>query len=217
MRTRNLSPTPSSRPRAALRVALLVILVMSTALALLGQPRLIAGVRTSGLSPEWLLVAPGLFVLFVLVTGADLALLARRRGFVSGRSLLQVGFALAFLAMLTPQAFFEYRTRKASPLTSDALLESLVQSRDARVRALVMEAAGGRAPGVGMGRLLKQGLRDADPLVRDTALRAVERLQEAPLEGSDRVQDAMRIISGWQPEPASHSVPARPEESPKVP
>lgn len=196
---------PSARPRGALRVALLVVLVLAAALSLLGQPRIIAAVRQGALPPEWLLVAPGLFVVFVVVSVVDVVLLARRRGFMSGRSLLQVAFSLAFLAMLTPQAYFEYRARKAPPVTSPRLLEELAQSRDARVRALVMEVAGARVSEAGTAALLTRGLDDVDPLVREAAVRAVAHATGTPLEGEDRLEAARRLVEAWRAKEAAEA------------
>lgn len=194
---------PSARHRSALRVALLVVLVLAAALSLLGQPRLIAAVRGGELSPEWLLVAPGVFVVFVVVSAVDAVLLARRRGFMSGRALLQVGFALAFLAMLTPQAFLEYRARKAPPITSPQLLEELLVSRDARVRALVVEVAGYRVDEPEAVALLARGLDDPDPLVREATVRAVAHGAGTRLEGGDRLEQARRIVEGWRAKEAA--------------
>ena len=194
---------PTARTRSALRVALLLVLVVAAALSLLGQPRIIAAVRAGELPAEALLIAPAVFLVFVLVTAVDAALLARRRGFMSGRALLQVGFALAFLAMLTPQAFLEYRARKAPPVTSPALVVQLLDSRDARVRALVVEVAGHRIPEPAMAEILARGLDDADPLVREAAIRAVAHAAEVELEGDERLLQARGLVQRWRAKDAA--------------
>lgn len=181
-----------------MRVVLLVALVCAAAFALLGQPHLVAEVRAGKWVPESLLIAPSLFSLFVLVALADTVMLARKRGFLSGRSLLQVGFALAVLAMLTPSAFFEYRARKMPQVNPAELLEQLIQSRDARVRALVMEVAGFRHPEARMQDFLARGLEDSDPLVQEAAVRAIAIAAATPLEKPDRVEKAREVVQGWR-------------------
>lgn len=189
---------PSARPRSAVRVVLLLVLVCAAAFALLGQPHLVTQVREGRWLPEALFVAPALFSLFVLVTLADTLILARKRKFLSGRSLLQVGFALAVLAMLTPSAFFEYRARKAPQVNPTELLIQLAENRDARVRALVMEVAGYRLPDAQMQDLLGKGLEDADPLVQEAAVRAISATLATPLENRDRFEKARETVRKWR-------------------
>ena len=177
-----------------MRVVLLLVLVCAAAFALLGQPHLVSQVRAGSWLPETLFIAPALFSLFVLVTLADTLILARKRGFLSGRSLLQVGFALAVLAMLTPSAFFEYRARKTPQVNPSELLQQLVENRDARVRALVMEVAGYRLPDAEMQDLLEKGLEDADPLVQEAAVRAISAASATPLEKGDRFEKAREVL-----------------------
>lgn len=173
-----------------MRVVLLVALVLAAAYALLGQPRLVGAVRAGQWEPEWLLLAPFLFLVFTLLAVVDAVRGARRRGFVSGRSLLQVGFALAVLAMLTPSTWYEYQSRKAPPGASEAMMEALSRSRDARVRALVVELAGTRLRSPQMRRLVEKGLDDADPMVRDSALRTLAEAEGISLEGEDGLEQA---------------------------
>jgi hypothetical protein len=175
-------------------VALLLFLVPSPAIAQQGQPRVFAAVRGGELPAEGLLVAPLLFTLFVIITAIDAAFLARARGYLSGRALLQVLLALAFVAFLVPQAYDEYRARKAPPSASPAMMSELVRSRDARVRSVVMELAGFRGPPQEVSDLLARGLRDSDPMVRSAALNAVSRLSGEPLEDPERAQ---AILRGW--------------------
>lgn len=176
-------------------MALLIALLLSAALALLGQPRIVAAVRHHEVPAEWLLLAPGLFLLFVLITAVDAALVARRRGFMSGRVLFQVLVALAFVSFLAPQAYGEYRARKAPPTTSVELLEQLSRHGDARVRAVVVDLAGYRTEQREPALVLLRGLDDKDPKVREAALLAFQRRWggTAPVGP----EEAREIIQGW--------------------
>lgn len=181
--------------RGALRVALLVALILSAAFALLGQPQLVSLVRAGDIRPEWLLVAPVLFFVFVVLTGVDALFVARRRGFLNGRALFQVLIALGFVAFLAPQAYAEYRARKAPPTTSIELLEQLSRHKDARVRAVVIDLAGYRAEQRDLARLLLRAFDDNDPKVREAALQAFQRRYgaSAPVER----EEAREIVQRW--------------------
>lgn len=181
--------------RGALRIALLVALLLSAAFALLGQPQIVAAVRGHQLPAEWLLLAPVLFLLFVVMTLVDAVVVARRRGFMSGRALFQVLIALGFVAFLVPQAYGEYRARKAPPTMSVALLEQLSRHGDARVRSVVIDLAAYRSEQQELAPLMLRAFDDKDPMVRDAALQAFQRRYgaSAPVER----EQARRIVEGW--------------------
>jgi hypothetical protein len=183
--------------RSVVRVSLLVLLVASAAAALLLQPRIIVAVRSGGLTPEWLLVTPGIFSLVVFASAVETALGARRRGYLSGRALLQLGFVVAFVAFLLPRAWSEYRARKAPPVASAQLLESLAKSRDARVRAVVMDLAGFRGQTGDVAEVLERGLNDRDPMVRATARGSVSRRANELLEEADH-ERALELARSWR-------------------
>jgi hypothetical protein len=185
--------------RSAVRVALLVLLVLSAGAALLLQPRIIVAVRDGSLTAEWLLVAPGVFSLVVIASAIDTAMLARRRGYASGRALLQLGFVVAFVAFLLPQAWSEYRARKAPPPTSVELLDKLSKSRDARVRAVVMDLAGFRGQASAVGSVLERGLDDKDPMVRAAARGSIERRAGEPLSDETDAR-AKELVREWAAE-----------------
>lgn len=186
--------------RSALRVALFIALILAAAFALVGQPQVVAAVRASELRPEWLLVAPVLFFIFVVLSGVDAVYLARSRGW-NGRVLFQVLLALGFVAFLAPQAYSEYRARKAPPTTSVQLLEQLSQHKDARVRAVVVDLAGYRANQRDLARLLLPALDDKDPKVREAALQALQRRYgaSAPLSRDEAREIAERWLSAPTP------------------
>ncbi|MFZ9886063.1 MAG: HEAT repeat domain-containing protein [Myxococcota bacterium] len=169
----------SSSGRGPLRALLLVSLLAAAAFALLGHPSIVASVRAGRLAPEWLSLGPVLYLCFVVVATIDAVHAAKRRGHWNGRSLLQVLLALGFVAFLVPQAYGEYRARKAPPTTSSRLVAELVRHRDARVRAMAIDLAGYRAPLDELREVLLPALADRDPMVRQAALEAFQRRYDA--------------------------------------
>jgi hypothetical protein len=182
--------------RAAFRVPLLIALVASAAAALLGQPRIVASVRAGALDAAWLVVAPAAFALVVVLSALEAWRTARVQGYFPGRSVLAVAAAAAFLGVLVPDTYAEYRTRRSAVLeTPPQHWQELVRSHDARVRALVMEAAG-YAPvsDAEAGPVLARGLDDPDPLVVRAALQGVRHRADVPLE---TLEEARTAVHSW--------------------
>ena len=192
------SAAPAAAGRAVLRIPLFGALIVSAGLALFAQPRVIALVRTEELDALWLVAAPVAFAIVVVIAALDAWRVARRRGYFRGPSVVMLAACVAFLGLLLPNTLAEYRARTSPPEDSVAHYEALVQSRDPRVRALVMEAAGFRpGPPQAVASLLLRGLDDADPLVTHAAVRAVEHRAGTPLEGADAAARARAIVQGW--------------------
>jgi hypothetical protein len=194
-------PTDGRRgpPPTPLRVTIFLALVLSAAVAFFVQPRVIAAVRAEELAAAWIVAAPAVFSLVVAIAALDAWRVARRRGYFRGPSLVAIAASVAFLGLLLPNTVSEYRARTTPPLDAAALHERLLQSRDPRVRALVMEVAGLK-PGSSdePAALLARGLVDPDPLVVRTAVAAVEHRAGVPLEGPDAVARAQEIVKTWQ-------------------
>lgn len=180
-----------------LRRALLVLLVLSAAAALLLQPRVIGAVRSESLDATWLVAAPAIFALVVVLAALDTWRTARRTGFFRGPSVLLIALCVAFLGLLLPSTFSEYRAR-TSPPAEPARMMALLKHKDPRVRALVMDAAGWR-PGApeDAAALLAVGLDDKDPLVADAALHAVAVRAGEPLTGAAGLTRARALVAGW--------------------
>jgi hypothetical protein len=189
------SPVTASTP---LRAVMLGALVVSAAAALFVQPRVVNAVRADSLSASWLWVAPALFSIVVVIAAVDAWRVARRRGYFRGPSVVALAACVAFLGLLLPNTFSEYRARTSPPADSAAYQEALLQSRDPRVRALVMELAGYRPGHDGeAAAILSAGLDDPDPLVVRAAVAAVAHRSAAPLEGPDAVAHARGIVKTW--------------------
>lgn len=192
------SATATTKARLWVRVPLLFALIAAAAAALFVQPRVIAAVRANELEAIAVAVAPAVFLVVVLLVAVDAWRVARRRGYFAGRNLLVLGACVAFLGMLLPGAFEEYRARTAAPIASTSHYEALLASKDARVRALVMEAAGYRpVPSSEVKDILARGLGDADPLVVEAALAAVEHRSGSLLEGPEAPARARAILESW--------------------
>lgn len=192
-------PTHQPEPdrRAAFRLPLLAALLVSAGAALLAQPRVVEAVRADRLDPTWLAAAPAVFALVVVLAALDAWRGARRRGHFRGPSVVAVAAAIAFLGLLVPGAFSEYRTR-TSPGDVVARDLALLGHRDPRVRALVMEVLAYRPVAAGQVKdALGRGLADPDPLVVEAAVHAVSHRAGVALEGPDAPARAAQIVASW--------------------
>lgn len=186
----------SDATRSRLAVAALLSLLVSAPIVLGGHPHIVSEVRDGNLDVGWLWAAPGALLLAVAVTLIEAIWRTVRRGYFSGRSLVQVGFALAFFGFVATGSWREYQVRQATPASAETLV-ALAKSRDARVRALVVEVAARRdGDGPRLWRLIRDGLDDADPIVRRAAFHAVEVRADVDIGDDDTVgQDRARAIA----------------------
>jgi hypothetical protein len=163
---------------------------------LLGQPSIVAAVRTNQLDLQWLLVIPGGFSIFVVLLVIYLIAASLKNGFFSGNSLLQIGAALALLSLVSTNTLSEYKARNSLGASGFSVLESLAKSRDARVRALVMEVCSHRdMPKPKLMDILKAGLDDPDPMVVSAAINAIEKKSEMVFAGPNASTNAMKWLS----------------------
>lgn len=192
-------PTHTRTPngRGAFRGPLLAALLGAAGAALLLQPKVVEAVRAERIDPAWLIAAPAVFALVVILAALDTWRSARRSGHFRGPSVVAIAAAIAFLGLLLPGAFSEYRTR-TSPEDAMARDLELLAHRDPRVRALVMEVLAYRpVPPEQVGEGLKRGLADPDPLVVDAAVHAVAHRAGVALEGADAAARAAQIVASW--------------------
>ncbi|MCC7070041.1 MAG: hypothetical protein IT383_01890 [Deltaproteobacteria bacterium] len=190
-------PAEPAASRSAFRLPLLGALLIAAGATLLVQPRVVEAVRAERVDPAWLAAAPVVFALVVVLAALDAWRGARARGHFRGPNVVAVAAAIAFLGLLLPDAFSEYRTR-TSPADAVARDLQLSQHRDPRVRALVMELLGYRpVPADQVAEGLARGLTDRDPLVVEAAVQAVAHRAGVPLEGPDGTARAQQIVAGW--------------------
>lgn len=172
---------PTVVERAAVRIPLLVALVLAAAASLVFRQPIVNAVRAGEWPPEVLLAAPAAFAIVVAIGAFDAWRVARRRGFFSGRSIVALCAAVAFFGLLLPDNIAEYRARTEPPSSSPAHYAALFASKDARIRALVMEVLGWRpVPAEEAVPLLRLGLVDRDPSVQLAAREAVSHRAGAP-------------------------------------
>jgi hypothetical protein len=190
---------PAGSMHSPLRIPILIALIASAVAAFVLQPRVIAAVRAEKLPAALLVAAPAAFALVVVFAALDAWRMAKRRGYFRGPTLLMLAACVAFLGLLLPSTFDEYRARTSPPTDSVAHYDALFLSRDPRVRALVMEAAGFRpGPPEPVAALVLKGLDDSDPLVVKAAVAAVEHRAGVTLEGADdAVSRARTIAQTW--------------------
>ncbi len=177
-----------------IRVIAVLALIFSAGY-LLGQPSIVAAVRTDELGIQWLLAIPGGFSLFVVLLVSYLIVISLKNGFFSGNSLLRIGAALALLSLVSTNTLSEYKARSSSQAPGFSVLQSLAKSRDARVRALVMEICSHRdGPKPELWTILKSGLRDPDPMVLSAAVEAVAKKSQLVFAGPDASTNAMNWL-----------------------
>jgi hypothetical protein len=165
----------------------LAALLVAGVLFVFVAPEVVAAARDGVLAPALVFLSPAAFGVALLLALLDGVLGFRGRGFLSVRSLLEVAALGLVMALVTRGAYREYRTRKAPPLTSLDTLEQLVRSKDAQVRALVVELAGHRErPAAGLLDVIERGLSDQDPRVRLAAEAALERRAGHEIDDEDR-------------------------------
>jgi hypothetical protein len=183
--------------RAALRIPLLVALVLAAGAALLFRQPIVNAVREGALPAEAVLAAPIAFALVVAIGAVDAWRTARRRGFFPGRMVVALAAAIAFVGLLLPDTFAEYRARTGPPAATPGHYAALLASKDARVRALVMEVVGYRPlSGEEAVPLLRKGLADPDPLVKAAARDAVAHRAGVP---SFTQEEAERTLASLHP------------------
>jgi hypothetical protein len=182
-------PKTLANERAALRgppvsLPLVLLLLLAVGAALFLQPLVVNWVRDEGGAAGFVLVAPALFTAVIVLFALDTWRTAARLGFFPGRRLLFLAFAAVLTGLLLPDTWLEFQVRTA-PAAAGGRDERLFRSKDARVRALVVEAAGRRADKAQAVPLLTRALDDRDPMVRAAAVAVIaERSGDATLDAA---------------------------------
>ncbi|MBL93317.1 MAG: hypothetical protein CMH56_16075 [Myxococcales bacterium] len=156
---------------------ILAMMVLSAVAVVFMRPILIRWVREEQMAPE-LLWAPAVvffisLLLYVWTRAANNTSGSQKSAWLP----FQVGFGLVILLLIIPGQLREYRARKTPETNTEMGMKSLLKSKDARIRALVLNAAvcSDVAPNQ-LHQIIQQGLQDADPLVQEAALKAVEKI-----------------------------------------
>jgi hypothetical protein len=143
---------------------ILYSLLLASAVVALGTRRF-PGV----LPPALGIIAPSLFLLFLVSFAAYRLVLVRVKKYPASKALFQIGAAALFLPLLLPAA----KSRYDAPVDD---LEVLLMNGNPRVRAVTAEVMGYRTDGVRYAPLLVKVLSDPDARVRDEAHRSLVRL-----------------------------------------
>ncbi len=166
--------------KALLAALLYLLLLASAALALWAR-------RFPEALPQQLeLMAPALFLVFVVVFALYRLKLVRARRYPAFKAFFQIGAAALFFTLLLPRAKNRYEGSVEG-------VEALLADSDARVRTLAAEVAGYRPDGARYGPLLVRALRDRDERVRDQAHRSLVRLNGSDLGGPNDE----KAMSAW--------------------
>ena len=192
--------TEKNSPRGSvLAKAILALVVLSAVAVVFLRPVLVRWVRNGELAPELLWAPAGIFFMSLVLyiwtrakTGEDGS---RKSAWLP----FQVGFGLVILLLIVPGQLREYRARKTPAPMTETGLNSLAQNQDARIRALVVSAAVcSEASPEQLHTIIKNGLRDSDPLVQEAALKAVEKLTGNRFDRSQSADEAVqRSLDGF--------------------
>ncbi len=164
-------------------------------LTLFGRPYLIQQIRDHALEPVYVFAIPALFLAVLL--GYLFINLVTKPAAHSRRFLLSILFGALVLSVVVPDALREFKTRSAPPAADLAFLEQMFDSKDARVRALVMLALGQEVEQHNFAHLVAKGLEDKDPFVQEAAkLQLTQRLGHAFSEGELGLKEAKNFVQG---------------------
>jgi len=143
---------------------ILYSLLLASAVVALGTRRF-----PGAMPPALGIIAPLLFLVFLVSFAAYRLVLVRARKYPASKALFQIGAAALFLPLLLPTA----KSRYDAPVDD---LEVLLTDDNPQVRAVTAEVIGYRADGVRYAPLLLKALKDPDAKVRDEAHHSLVRL-----------------------------------------
>jgi hypothetical protein len=163
---------------AQARVILHILLIATAAVALVGRPYVLDAVSKGVLEPYAVLIGPAAFAILLILFMLDAG--ARVFSKQPGKKKPRFGFAPVLLgmflvALLLPSSIHEYkeRTHAEDKKPRDYLLE-LANSKDLRVRTLVMSAASCQNEWTPeLVTILERGLNDKEAPVQKSAKNAI--------------------------------------------
>jgi hypothetical protein len=170
---------PQTTPKKSSIVGQIIMgmVLLSASAMLFLRPMLIRWVRRGEIAPEVLWLPAIIFFISMLLYCWTRVGLSHPQNRKVAWLPFQVGFGLVLLLLVIPGQLREYRTRKTPPPSTEIGMKTLFQSKDARIRALVLNAAvcSGTTPQQ-LHDMLRLGLDDTDPMVQETSVQAVERI-----------------------------------------
>jgi hypothetical protein len=163
-----------------LRIIVYVMLLLSTCVSLIWGETLWLAFR-AGTLPLWApLLAPAIFVAFMVVFFADRWIAVQRDHYPASRAMFQVGFAVLFFTLLLPPHALEMPEDRPIPASHAAHLEpSLVLLRhpDEAVRLAACDIVHGQVSAAVLASVTEGAHNDSVESVRDACLAALKRIK----------------------------------------
>lgn len=175
-----------------------IMFLASGATTLFARPAITEAVRQGRIDSLFVLLAPGLFAvfltLFVITTGLFQKRLQPRM------SLMAFFFGALLLAVIVPETMREYNTRLTSGVASSAFFQDMLRSKDARVRALLVMSASCTTNSTDeWSQIIQVGLSDRDPLVREAAKYALDNRNIHHIKNdNDSLNENRGIVNTWE-------------------
>jgi len=174
------------------RFVIYILFTFVAAATFIGRSLLLAQVRSGGVDPIWIW-AP--LVLLLLLLG----LLALDALWHKKSSLYPIVIGVFLISLLLPPSLREFQIRKVPKLASENFFEELFESKDARIRTLVILALENTLATQEQLPILEKGLNDKDPKVKEACIFVIEK--HAGTHLSDNLETATlkakEILKTW--------------------
>ena len=181
------------------RTILYFSLLLTSAVILLGRPYLVEQIRQENLNAGWIIAGPLLFGILFLIYIFDEINRRKNSPTKPGLPMRSFVFGLLILVFLLPSSLREYKTRHASQINTMEFLKELLESKDARVRTLVMMSTTSQLESKQQwAELIEKGLTDPDPMVQSAARIAIEQRIGVQLDVGHSVEDMKIILNDWK-------------------
>ena len=186
------SPQPTLKKSSLTGQITMGTVLLSASAMLFLRPMLTRWVRRGEIAPEVLWVPAIIFFISMLLYCWTRVGISPQHNRKAAWLPFQVGFGIVLLLLVIPGQLQEYRTRKTPSPSTELGMKALYQSKDARIRALVLNAAVcGSASPQQLHDMLRLGLEDTDPMVQETSIQAVEKITGNQF---DRKNDAIDVV-----------------------
>lgn len=181
------------------RTILYFSLLLTSAIILLGRPYLVEQIRMENITPGWIIAGPILFGILFLIYIFDEINRKKSGSTKPELPMRSFIFGLLILVFLLPSSLREYKTRQAAPINTLEFFKELLESKDARVRTLVMMSTTNQLKSKEQwAELIEIGLSDPDPMVQSAATIALEQRIGIQLGVGHSVEEMKIILNDWK-------------------
>jgi hypothetical protein len=192
------NPQPALKKSSITGQIIMGTVLLSASAMLFLRPMLTRWVRRGEIAPEVLWVPAIIFFISMLLYCWTRVGASPQQSRKAAWLPFQVGFGLVLLLLVIPGQLQEYRTRKTPPPSTELGMKALYQSKDARIRALVLNAAVcGSASPQQLHDMLRLGLEDTDPMVQETSIQAVEKITGNQFDRKDTIDVVQQSLDGF--------------------